>query len=121
MIDLAAATRALVADLVAAGISATTDPRDLNPPAVFVPPPTIEWRFGKGADATFEIVCAVPDSGTAGALPTVSALVDDVQTALRGAVTGGRAASFDSGTGGAPLPAYTLTLTRKLPERTPAP
>jgi hypothetical protein len=121
MIDLNAATRDLVDTLTAAGISATTDPRDLNPPAVLVPPPSIDWRFGRGADATFEIVCAVVDTGAAGALPAVSALVDDVQTALRGAVTGGRPAALDTGSGGPPLPAYTLTLTRKLPERMPAP
>jgi hypothetical protein len=119
MIDLASAAWDLVADLTAAGISATIEPRDLNPPGVLVPPPVIDWRFGKGADLTFEIVCAVPDTGAAGSLPTVSALVDDVQTALRGAVTAGRPASLDTGSGGPPLPAYTLTVTRKLPERTP--
>ena len=116
-IDLAGAVGELVDELRAAGIGAAADLRDLNPPAVLVPPPSIEWRFGRGAALEWRIVAAAPNTGTGPATVVLSRLVDAVQTALRGRVTGGRPVDLTSPDGGAPLPGYELTMSTKRPER----
>jgi hypothetical protein len=118
MIDLAGAVDAVVDTLTAAGIRATADIRDLNPPAVLVAPPDIAWRFGRGADATWRVVAAVGNTAAGPAITGLSELVDQVQAALAGAVTGGRPVDLSSPDGGAPLPGYELTFTTRISERT---
>ncbi len=118
MIDLASAVDQVVDTLTAAGIRATADLRHLNPPGVLVAPPDIAWRFGRGAEATWRIVAAVPNTGTRSSIAGLSPLVDQVQAALAGAVTAGRPVDLSILDGGAPLPGYELTFTTKIPERT---
>jgi hypothetical protein len=118
MIDLAGAAADLADTLTAAGIPATVDVRDLNPPAVLIPPPELVWRFGKGAVCTWRIVAAAPNTGTGPAVGVLSDLVDRVQDALAGAVTGGRPVDLTDPLGGAPLPGYELTLETRRPEQT---
>jgi hypothetical protein len=121
MIDLAAAVQDVVDRLVAGGVAACSDIRDLNPPAVLVAPPTIAWRFGRGAEATWQVIATVGNAGTGPAIAALSELVDAVQEALGGAVTAGRPVDLSSPDGGAPLPGYELTFTTKITERTPTP
>ena len=103
--------------LTGAGIRATTDQRDLNPPCVLVTAPEITWRFGKGGwDARWLILAVVPDSGPNIVLANLDALVVSVQAALGGRVQNGRpVAARGLVDGSAPLPAYELTWTARIP------
>jgi hypothetical protein len=121
VIDLASAVASVVDRLTAGGVAATADIRNLNPPAVLVTPPTIAWRFGRGADATWQVIATVGNTGADPAITALSELVDQAQAALGGAVTAGRPVDLSSIDGGAPLPGYELTFTTKIPERTPTP
>lgn len=113
--DLAAAVADLVARISDAGIRATSDLRDLNPPCVYVAAPSIAYRFGKGgADLTFAIVAVAPNTGRDAALSNLSTLIADTQDALAGAITTGRPVDVTALDGGAPLPGYELTLTRRI-------
>lgn len=114
MIHLKAAVDDLVARLASAGIPATADLRNLNPPAVYVPAPEIAWRYGKGADLTYRIVAAVPNTGRDTAIADLSRLIDRVQAALAGAITEGRPVDLTALDAGAPLPGYELTLTERI-------
>lgn len=118
MIDLARAVAAVVDRLTAGGVAATADIRNLNPPAVLVPPPTLEWRFGRGAEATWQVVATVGNTGTGAAITALSELVDAAQEAMGGLITAGRPVDLSSPDGGAPLPGYELTFTTKITERT---
>lgn len=117
MIDLAAGVQSVVDKLTAAGVPATADIRNLNPPAVLVTPPDISWRFGRGAEATWRIVATAPNTGAEASIATLSPLVDAVQDALGGIVTAGRPVDLSTLDGGAPLPGYELTFTTKLMEK----
>jgi hypothetical protein len=113
MIDLAGAVADVVDVLRAAGIRATGDRRNLNPPAVYVPPPVIAWRFGKGtADLTWTIAAVVPNTGRVEALDNLSPLVDAVVAALP-AITEGRPIDLTGIDQGGPLPCYELTMTTR--------
>lgn len=114
--DIDAAAGAIVADLRAAGIRATVDERELNPPAVFVAPPALTYRFGKGGwDASWTLSAVVPDNGRRPALAALGDLVTDVQAALSGRVVAGRPVDLFVPGGAAPLPAYELTFTERIP------
>ena len=95
--------------LLAAGIRGVIDGRDVNPPAVLVRPPTIHYRFGRGAHACdWEARLYLPDSGTEQALKAALPLIDQVQTALQGAVVDATPADFQLADGGT-APGYILT------------
>lgn len=107
--DLAAAVQEVVDQLVAGGVRATVDQRDLNPPAVLVDAPAIAWRFGKGGwNATWTATVVVPDTGNAQALTDLSVLLEQVQAALGGIVAEGRPADLLTQDAGI-LPGYRLT------------
>lgn len=81
--DLAAAVNDVVRRLKAGGVRAAVDARDINPPAVLVRPPALTYRFGKGyADAEWSVWVLVGSSGKSQELTQLSALLDQVQTAL---------------------------------------
>jgi hypothetical protein len=120
VIDLAGAVADLAGILTAAGIPATGDIRDLNPPGVLIPPPEVAWRYGRGAVCTWRIVAVVPNTGAGPAVGELSTLVDTVQDALRGAVTAGRPVDVTDPTAGTPMPGYELTLETRRAEQTPA-
>jgi len=115
---MASAVADIVDRLSAGGVHACADIRDLNTPGALVAPPEIAWRFGRGADATWRVVCAVANTGGSPAITALSALVDTAQAALGGLATAGRPVDLSSLDGGAPLPAYELSFTTKIPERT---
>jgi hypothetical protein len=115
--DLAAAVAGVVDLLRGAGIRATSDLRDVNPPCVYVPPPVLSWRFGKGATATWTIAATVPNSGRDAALKNLGPLIESVTLtlALDGSpVTDGRPIDLTGLDGGAPLPAYELSFTTRI-------
>jgi hypothetical protein len=113
--DLDAAAAAIVAALQTAGIRATVDERELNTPAVFVAPPALTYRFGKGYwDAAWTLSAVVTDNGRRASLAALGDLVAAVQDALGGRVTNGRPIDLIVPGGAAPLPAYELTFTERI-------
>lgn len=119
--DLDAAAAAIVAQLAAAGIRATVDERDLNPPCVWVGPPTLSWRFGKGTwDAGWVLTAVVPDTGRGYSNNALAALVVRVQDAMGWLAQNARpVALIVPGTGGTPMPGYEMTFTQRIKETTP--
>jgi hypothetical protein len=119
--DLAGAIGGVLDRLRAAGIRACADVRDVNPPCVYVPPPTIAWRFGKGyADLLWTVAAVVPATGRDVALKNLGPLLIDVADALAATpLTDARPIDLGGVDGAAPMPAYELTFTtRYLLERT---
>jgi len=118
--DVDAAAAAIVARLVAAGVRASIDERDLNPPAVWVAPPTMSWRFGKGTwDAEWLLTAVVPDGGRATSTAALAALVVQVQQAMGwGGVTARPVSLLVPGAGGVPLPGYEMSFTQRIREQT---
>src|ERR1700710_311974 len=106
MIDVSGACEELVDLLIDAGIDACLDLRDLNPPGVYVTPPDLAYRFGKGAaDATWRIVAAVGNSGRADSFPPLAELLAAAVSALPYPVTAARAVDLTPLDGGGPFPA----------------
>jgi hypothetical protein len=97
----------VIGRLTAAGIRATDDQRNLNPPAVLVLAPTIRHNRLAGATATVDLVCVVPATGRT----DESKLLDPLVAAARAVWP----ATYEFPTnqptlaGGDPLPARRLT------------
>jgi hypothetical protein len=107
--DLATEVAAVVDQLTAAGIRATADERDLNPPGVYVAPPTVAYRFRHGdVTADWTVWCAVPNSGRDVALRNLSQLVTATVDALAAVAVTAAPADLLVPELAAPLPAYTL-------------
>lgn len=120
MIDLYGATSELVAVLVAGGVAAAMDVRDLDLPGVLVPPPDLAYRFSKGcADATWRIVAATGNVGREQALAQLGPLLAQVTAALGHVVVGGRPVDLQVADGGGPMPAYELTFTTRIMDTPP--
>lgn len=101
---------AYLSQLRAAGIRATDDPRDINPPAVLLRPPVLQFRFGRGcigAEWTARLVLI--NAGTRQALQEALPLIEQIQDALQGAVITATPAEWDLPDGGGPTPGYQLT------------
>lgn len=113
--DIAAAAAEIVDMLVEAGVSATVDLRDLNTPGVFVPLPTLAYRFHKGdATATWRPVAAVAKAGRAQELTELSALLDAVQDALGGIAVTAAPVELTALAEAGSLPGYELTFTTRI-------
>ncbi|MET0996217.1 MAG: hypothetical protein ABWY20_20015 [Mycobacterium sp.] len=104
----------IVDRLRAAGIRATLDERDINPPAVWIKPPTLTFRFGKGWTATWTVQAVVPDTGRNVALAALGTLVEAVQAALGGAAQTALPIALLIPGGAAPLPGYELTFNERI-------
>jgi hypothetical protein len=119
--DLDAAAAAIVAQLAAGGVRATVDERDLNPPCVWVGPPTLAWRFGRATwDAGWTLTAVVADTGRGYSNNALAALVVQTQDALGWAATQARPVSLIvPGTGGTPMPGYEMTFTQRIRETAP--
>ena len=113
--NVAGAVQQLVDRLTAAGIRATTDERDLNPPAVFVAPPILDWRFGRGDfDAAFTVFAVTGAAGRNIDLVNLGQLLDEVTAALGLAAVHAEPADLLVPQQAAPLPAYRLTWTDRI-------
>lgn len=108
------AMQAMVDRLAAGGVRACTDERDLNPPAVLIRPPALNYQFGGCVAGDWELFAAVPDAGTGPSLAALDELIAATQAALAGAVVRAAPAALRSNDSGAPLPAYRLTFTSDL-------
>lgn len=114
MPNLSAAVAGYVDTLVSAGVRASADTRDINPPCVHINPPEVAYRFGKGWDATWRAYVIAPDSGPAESLEVVGGLLEAVQAAMVGRVVTARPAELLTLDGGPPLPAYELNWTDRI-------
>ena len=109
---LAAHLADIAGKITAEGVTATTDPRNLHPPAVLVVPETVEPRTSCVYRATFRVIAVAPGPGHGDAL----AWLDGALGAVWAAVGRSRArlAAYESPASGAPLLAYELTYTHDL-------
>lgn len=115
MVDLADANAVLIARLTAAGVRATDDERNMNPPAVFVPAPAVAFRFGGRCwTGTWQLIAVVPDAGRTANLHALGQLVGDAVAALAGEIADARPVSFAGVESAPPLPAYALTYTQEV-------
>jgi hypothetical protein len=112
--NLDAAAAVIVARLNDGGVRATVDERDINPPAVWVKPPQLSFRFGKGWTADWTLTACVPDTGRDVALGALGRLVTAVQETMNWAVVTGLPVSLIVPGGSAPLPAYELTFSERI-------
>lgn len=106
---------AIAGKIAAEGVAATTDPRNLHPPAVLVVPETVEPRTSCITRATFRVIAVAPGPGHGDAL----AWLDTALTAVWAAVgrTRARLAAYESPASGVPLLAYELTYTHDLTDQ----
>ena len=108
-VSVSSAAGDVLATFAAAGIPATDDPRDFNPPGLLLGAPTVSFRYGKGcADLEWFGYLAAGNAGAGATLAALSGLVDRLDgTGL--AVL--RAEPYDLALpgGGDPVPAYRLT------------
>lgn len=108
--DIAAAVQSVVDRLTAVGIRAVLDERDINPPAVYVAPPAVEFRFRKGDfTATFTAWCVTGAAGRRVDLINLAELVELAGDALGWAAVRGDPADLLVPDMAVPLPAYRLT------------
>jgi hypothetical protein len=110
-IDIAAGL--IVDKLTAGGIRATVDPRDLNPPAVWVVLDEATYnKFGPRHIwvGRWQLWAVAGDAGTMQALRTLGVLSDDIR-AVFPTITNGQPASLVQPSGGDPWPAIQWTLT----------
>jgi hypothetical protein len=109
LVSVSSAAGDVLATFAAAGIPATDDPRDFNPPGLLLGAPTVSFRYGKGcADLEWFGYLAAGNAGAGATLAALSGLVDRLDgTGL--AVL--RAEPYDLALpgGGDPVPAYRLT------------
>lgn len=106
------AMQAMAARLRAAGVPAAIDERDLNPPAVLVQPPVLDYTYldPTGAKATWSLLVAATNAGTGTALAVLSDLVEQTRAALDWEPTTA-APAYVTTSEGPPVPAYRLTFT----------
>jgi hypothetical protein len=106
----------LVVDkLNAAGIRATVDGRDANPPCILIRPPVMNFRFGKGYwDADMTAWALVGDSGMANSMSALGDLVTATQDALGYVIVTARPDETTLADGST-VPTYVLTWTQRVP------
>lgn len=114
-VGIAAVQDAVLARLLAADIRAVVDKRDVNPPCVFVGPPVLTFRFGRGGgfDAEVTVQAIVGDTGDRAATEALDALLGAVGAALGWQITQAVPAQFAGADGAPSLPCYTLTVTSR--------
>ena len=77
LVSVSSAAGDVLATFAAAGIPATDDPRDFNPPGLLLGAPTVSFRYGKGcADLEWFGYLAAGNAGAGATLAALSGLVD---------------------------------------------
>jgi hypothetical protein len=103
-----ARAQALVDDLTAADVSATTDPAGAVPPCVLVPPPVRRYDLGHGYTIVWTIYALAPGQGGAESWQTLDDLVDQVADVVQ--VEQARPAQYRTSAEADPVPAYAITI-----------
>lgn len=109
METLAGVVSAVVDALLDAGVPATDDQRDLDPPGVYVTPPIVTYDKLAGYTATLDMYAVVPAAGRREALAALGPLVDQVRAVWP--VRDAFPVDLQPLEGTDPLPAYRLPLT----------
>ena len=113
--NVADAVADVLGRLTAAGIRASNDERDINPPCVYVSPPAIEWRFAAGDFTALFTAWVV--TGAAGRnidLRNLGDQLDQVGIALGYVALRADPADLLIPQQAAPLPAYRLTWSERI-------
>jgi hypothetical protein len=119
-VGLADATTAVLAVFTAAGMRATDDARDINPPCIYLVPPAGSLRFDRHrAEVTWTAYLVTGDAGARAATRALSELVDQVAGTLPITTFERRALPVPGG--GDPLPAYEITWKSTVPIGAPTP
>jgi hypothetical protein len=106
-VSIATATEDVLTRLLAAGVRAVDDARDLNPPCVYVVPPDANLRFDKGrAQLEWTAYLIVGNNGARPATRALSELLDKLAGVFP--ITTVRRQPLNVPGGGDPLPAYEL-------------
>ena len=113
--DVAGAVQSVVDRLLAAGIRATNDERDINPPCVFVAPPDVQFRFARGDfTAAFTVWAVTGAAGRNVDLANLGQLLEQVGVALDWAQVAADHSDLLVPHQAAPLPAYRMTWTERI-------
>jgi hypothetical protein len=96
----------LVAELTAAGITATADPRAATPPCVLIVPPERTFDLSCGYTARWSLWALAPGTGNADAHKLLDALVDELAAVLP--IERAALASYVLSPDAPALPAYRL-------------
>jgi hypothetical protein len=114
-VNVAGAVQGVVDRLLAAGVRAVLDERDINPPCVYVAPPAVSWRFARNDfDAEFTVWAITNAAGRNIDLVNLGELLDDVTAALQFAAVRAEPADLLIPQQAAPLPAYRLLFTQRV-------
>jgi hypothetical protein len=106
--SLATATADVLAVFTAAGLRAVDDARDINPPCVFLMPPTGSLRFERGrAEVEWAAYLIVGNAGARPATKALSELIDKIAGQLP--ITTFELAPLALPGGGDPMPSYRLS------------
>lgn len=110
---LAAAAADVVDQLAAAGLAATIDPRDLNPPGVWVQLANVRPAYlatGAAYDADWYLYLIAPNIGTGQEFAVISPLADQL-LAAGWALADGQTIAVTLPDGADPYPSLRFTLT----------
>ena len=106
--SLATDTAAVLQVFLDAGLRATDDARDINPPCVYLMPPAGTFRFDRHrADVTWTAYLVTGDAGARAATKALSDMVDKIAGKLPITTFDRRALNMPAG--GDPLPTYEFT------------
>lgn len=109
--NIAGLATELVATLKGAGLRAAVDPRDLNPPCVWVSPRSVAHDLlGGGGTVTFDLLLIVADNGAASALTALTGLLDQVLTVVDPDADTVLSDTVTLPNGSAPLPAFRVAV-----------
>jgi hypothetical protein len=113
-VSLSKAVVDVLAVFAGAGVRATDDARDINPPCVYLVPPAGSLRFDRHrAEVTWTAYLVTGDAGARAATRALSDLVDHVAGTLPITTFERRALPVPGG--GDPLPAYEITWKSTVP------
>lgn len=112
-VNLTATMGAIVDALNAGGVRATTDHRDLNPPAVLVTVPVVTPRFGGCYQVDHRLLAVVGNAGDRASIAALDELSAAMDAVLAGLVVQWRPVQMPPLAGGDPLPALEATFSVK--------
>lgn len=92
-----------------AGLRVTIDPRNVNPPAVWISPRQIAHDLLAGGTVTVDLWLIAPDNGTPAALKVLSEMLDVVLSVVDPDAPTSLAESLALPDTPAPLPAFRVT------------
>ena len=116
--NLMDAMTAVLEQLTAAGIRATLDITQLNPPGCLLLPPELDFRFNAGDfTASYTLVCTVGSSDRTRMIASLSDYLSEVLQALGDRPVTGRPVDVTLADASTVLPGYELRWTTRIRHR----